>query len=174
MPGSASDEGTTRKSIAVSVVAGPLFGGTLGGDDHPEIDTGTTGMVRIALDGYLVPQFSMGTYLLYTSLSPEDGPDSVGLWAFGGTLKGCFGRANSFQFRPGLALAYQYENPQGWSSMKGFGVAAIGEVAFPIGQGGLMGLAQLSFISQPVGGNDDYGLSFAPMVYVAAGLEFGK
>ena len=177
-PISASEDkgGTTRESIAVSLIAGPMFGTTLGGDNHPEVKTGTTGMVRLALDGYLIPQFSMGTYLLYTSLSPEQGSESADLWAFGGTFKGCFGRANTFQFRPGLAMAYQYEKPSfsGVSSAKGFGIAVVGDVAFPIGQGGLMGLFQLSFVSQPAGGGDGYGLTFPPAIYLAGGLEFGK
>jgi hypothetical protein len=37
-----------------------------------------------------------------------------------------------------------------------------------------MGIVQVSFISQPIGGTDDYEIHFAPMPYFGFGIEYGK
>jgi hypothetical protein len=54
------------------------------------------------------------------------------------------------------------------------GASLLAEGAFPLWDSGLMGIVQVSFISQPIGGTDDYEIHFAPMPYFGFGIEYGK
>jgi hypothetical protein len=89
-------------------MGGPLVGGDVGGNHHPKVETDVTGMVRVAADLYLVPQFSMGSYFLYTSLSAKHLSGSLGILSVGMVFKGVFGNPRVFQIRGGVTIGYQY------------------------------------------------------------------
>ena len=71
-------------------------------------------------------------------------------------------------------IAYQMEEvSDGVDDVKGFGIAPVVEGAIPVSPE-LNILLQGSFISQPAGGNDDADVTFAPIIYFGAGVEFAK
>jgi len=75
--------------------------------------------------------------------------------------------------RPGLSLGYQVIAPDGGASTKGLDVGAVLDCAFQVSPS-LVGLLQLGFVSQPAGGNDDVTLTFAPIFYLAVGVQVGR
>ncbi len=173
-----SEEAPPHRSFGLSVLVGPWFPGTYNVEHVGDLDTTTGFVVRGALDGYIVSRFCMGAYVLYAhnSLDKVDS-SSASIVALGGTFKGVFGKIDGFQFRPGFAFAYQKMEASSGShdvsGINGLGLAFIGEGAIPFSST-VNGLIQLSFISQPVGGNEDYKVTFAPMVYLGFGIEYAN
>ncbi len=85
--------------------------------------------------------------------------------------------AVGLQFRPGLAIAYQMMTVEAGSTdvddIEGLGLAFLGELAVPVSPQ-VNALAHVSFISQPVGGNSDRDVTFAPMPDLAVGIEYDR
>jgi hypothetical protein len=174
-PGSGSLNATPPARAAIEswrigIVAGLLTGGDVYIDGH-HADSDAGFMLQGTWDSLIAAGFSVGLYGLLASSEVKN--DEVRLYSLGATLKKGFGDRAGMQFRLGLNLGYQILSPDDGHSTKGLNVGGQAEVALPIGSR-LNLLAQLGFISQPAGGNDDADVTFAPILYVGAGLEFGR
>lgn len=156
----------------LGVAAGLLLPGEIS-TDTATLDTSAGFLVRAAADFHLVPRFSLGPYALYASTTVGDSGGNV--IALGAALKGYFRLGQSLSLRPGVALAYQLSKVQsGSDSASGLGVAALLEVAMPVASG-MNGYLHLSFLSQPSGGISGVtDVTWAPIFYLAVGVELER
>jgi len=163
-----------QEQLGLSLVGGLALPGTIDySSPSRSFDTKVGFVARAAGDAMIVPKLSLGAYALFGSTSFEGGTGAT-IWGFGLTIKGHF-RIQSIQLRGGLAVAFQLESADvaGAETSKGFGIAPVLEAAIPIAST-LNLLVHASFISQPAGGNSSSDVTWAPIVYFAAGLEFVK
>jgi hypothetical protein len=173
-PPAANPPPAAQSLFGLSLVAGMALPGTISVSPGGEADTKIGWVVRAAGDAMLIPKLSMGAYVLYGRTSTD--PGSLGLWmlGLGGTLKGHF-QIETVQLRAGLAIAFQVMNSDaiGSESAKGLGLAPVVEVAVPVANNMNL-LIQTSFVSQPAGGNKHVDVTWAPIFYLAAGIEYAK
>lgn len=162
-----------ERTWGLGLKAGPLMPGTVSVEDV-DVDTEMGYVLSANADYIVTPKFSMGAYILRASTSAEDFDADASVLGMGALLKVRIGDPNGVQFRPGFAVGYQLSDVDDSAAedVKGLGLAAVGELAFPLSDS-LFGVAEVSFISQPTGGNDDVEVAWAPILYFAAGLEFG-
>ena len=163
-----------QNDLGLSLVGGLALPGSIDFSPGGTVDTKVGFVLRAAGDAMIVPKLSLGAYALLGSTSSDPGGIGATIWGFGMTIKGHF-RIQSVQLRAGLAVAFQLEKSDtpGAETSKGLGIAPVLEAAIPIASG-LNLLVQGSFISQPAGGYSAADVTWAPIVYFAAGLEFVK
>ena len=148
---------------------GPLLPGSVYIEEADvDVDTDAGPLVHLDADLIHVPSFATGAFLLFGSTEAE-GVD-VSLVTFGVKLKASV-LAGPVEIRPGLDIGYTTSEVGGLDEIKGMDLGPVLEVAF--GQpGGFRFVGEVGGISQPVGGNDATGVTFAPIVYTALGFEF--
>jgi hypothetical protein len=168
---------TPERAFALSLQLGTNFGGTVTGEMNGHssdygLNGGLVGLAR--LDLYVVQRFTMGVYgqLLRTSTHSDY---DFGVNGYGLSLIGRFGLPTQTHLRLGMLVGYQ-TNTTDISVAKdsrGLGLGAIAELAVPFSPNASF-LAHVSFLSQAIGGNNDVSVTFAPVWYAAAGIEFGN
>ncbi|MCA9597771.1 MAG: hypothetical protein KC776_30875 [Myxococcales bacterium] len=142
------------------------------------LDTSMGPLALASIDGIVAPKLSLGAFLLHARPSLDVGGDdlSTAITTLGATIKARFGDPQAIQFRPGIAFGYQLidltEGDDDFDVIKGFDIGGLFEVSIPTGSS-LRVPIELGFISQPVGGNDQTDVTFSPIFYLAAGVEFG-
>jgi hypothetical protein len=142
--------------------------------DWPEQKPKTSPLIKADLDGILVEKLSMGLTVMYNSLSVENFNKASNYWIIGGTIKPRFTLDNGSQIRPAMVIGYNYiKNDDMKDNSNGLDVGFQLELTFPL-QDAKWIVTEFGFFSQPVGGDPDYKLTFAPIFYIAAGIEFGK
>ena len=111
-----------------------------------------------------------GLYALYAQSGAYD--EDATVFDIGLSLKARFPVGTS-EIRVGPVLAYQVISVsyEGVDDTEGLNVGAVFDVAFPMTDT-LNGIAELGFISQPSGGNEDVEATFGPIFYLAVGLGF--
>ena len=133
---------------------------------------GVAGPLLIATaDALLSNRLAAGAYALVAFSGAYD--EAATIFDLGLTLKARF-PVRSAEIRVGPVLAYQRISVDVSSvdDSSGLNIGAVFEVLFPL-TSTLNGIGELGFISQPTGGNDDTDVTFAPILYVAAGVGFG-
>ena len=170
---SASPTGDERTWF-VSAKAGMLAGG----EAYVELldDTRDTeaGPALIAYGDFMLgPRISGGLFAFLAWGETADG-DDFDVTTLGTTIKAHFLPFGRFFIRPGLALGYQMISygSGSFDDTQGFDVGFVGEFGHPITDS-MDFVGEVSFISQPTGGNADSDLTFGPILFFAAGLGFG-
>jgi hypothetical protein len=142
--------------------------------DWPAQKPKTSPLIKADLDGILVEKLSMGVTAMYHSFSVENNDKSANHWLIGATIKPRFTLDNGSQIRPAMVIGYNYiKNEDMEENSDGLDVGFQLELTFPL-QDSKWIVTEFGFFSQPVGGDPDYKLTFAPIFYIAAGIEFGK
>ena len=157
----------------VGLKIGPLFPGTVN-IGAAEVDTETGFIFDGSIDAMVTPKLSMGACLLYASTSAADFNADATVITFGGTLKARFDMENDMQVRTGGYIGYQMSEVDvpGSKDSQGLGLGALVELVYPLQNGGAL-VGELSFLSQPAGGNADDDVTWAPIFFLAFGYEFG-
>ncbi len=154
------------------VKAGYLFDGEvyLAEFDHA-FDTDPGFMLTATADALLSERLCGGAYALVAFSGAYD--ESATIYDLGLSLKARF-PAGITEIRVGPVLAYQVVSVESGSfdDSTGLNVGAVFDLLYPVSDT-LDGIFELGFISQPAGGNDDTDATFAPIIYLAAGLGFG-
>ncbi len=178
-PGYAPPPAEPTESWDLALKAGVLMPGSVYVEiADRDFDTSAGPLFLASVDAVVAPKLSLGAFLLHARPSVTVLGDDYGgtITTFGATIKGRFGKPGAIQFRPGIALGYQLigssESNSGLDDVKGFDVGGLFEVSIPTG-GSLRVPLEVGFISQPAGGNSDTDLTFSPIFYLAAGIEFG-
>jgi hypothetical protein len=145
----------------------PNYGGN-------KFDLKVSPLIKADLDGILVPKLSMGLFLLYTPMKAKDYDKNSNLFSVGMTIKPRFTLGDVAQIRPGIAIGYNHiKNDDMDDPSNGLNIGFQIEVSKMIQENlGIVG--ELGFVSQPVGGDGNYDLTFPPIFYICFGVEFGK
>ena len=159
---------------AANAKFGLLFPGTVTiSPPGVDVDTEMGWILHVKADALLSPKFSMGGLISFAGTSAEESSESVSIMNFGGTLKGWFPLESGWQIRPGILLAYQLTTSDAFDDVNGFNIGAFAELAIPLKNRYNAVVAELGFISQPAGGNEDADVTWAPVFYLQLGYEFG-
>jgi hypothetical protein len=152
----------------------------LGGDielSYPSItlkkDAGF--MARIFYDSYVVEKLAVGVYGNYASSSVSFGGISASgsAFEFGGAIKARFPIAEGAAVvKPGLNIGYRMLSIDYPGAKDGKGMGVNLSVEFQFASKGLIPFVETGFYSQPVGGNKDTDITWAPIIYIAGGVVF--
>ena len=141
-----------KQSWNMNIKGGILLPGTVTVEGYDaDLDMGW--IANLAIDALLAEKVSMGGFVYYSGVTPEELDESANILGLGGTIKGRFTLKGGTQIRPGLVLTYQMTSGDAFEDVKGFGVGFTGEVVFPLKDFNAI-VAELGFISQPSGGNE--------------------
>jgi hypothetical protein len=152
----------------------------IGGDVDTNIDTETGFIFRSGIERSS-KIFRVGLYLNYIKIDTEGGGEAT-IITPGLTLKVPIELSSTVELRVGIGFGYQMSTAKVTSSNNdstleiddiiGFDVAPISELAIKTDDD-LTILLSISGFSQPTGGNDDFSIEWAPIIFIAGGLEFG-
>lgn len=147
----------------------------LDGDDfEAKMQTETAILGVVEAHRWVAEGFGIGVYGAFATLSVEDTDDGEAtLRVVGATLKTRFDMGDATELRLGVNIGYQQVEPEDSDSdeINGLGVGATADLVF--GTASTRFLGTVGFLSQPSGGNDDIELTFEPIWYFGAGVEFG-
>jgi hypothetical protein len=138
-------------------------------------DTSAGPLLLLSADAVVAKRFSLGVFLLnaHPSVTVLGTDYDTSITTMGTTLKGRFGPSGGVSIRPGMAFGYQRLSSDATSAddVQGLDLGVLVEVSIPTGSVRIP--LEFGIISQPVGGNDDTEITFAPIFYLAGGVEFG-
>ena len=178
-PSKKSRPSSTVGGVRAAVMAGIVLPGAIYSDPpDEEIDTTSGLIVRATLDNPVTSRFSAGLYANYISSTAEFGSLSSDFTviSIGGAFKTSITLSETMTIRLGIGVGYQMtsadEVGEHGEDITGFDLAPITELAVKLSNG-MTGVVTLTGFSQPSGGNDDATVSWAPIFFLAGGLQFG-
>ena len=152
---------------------GLLFPGTVNVEGY-DADTEMGFMLGSYIDALIVPKLSLGAYADFYHTSTEIGGYSASVLSLGGTIKGRFCIRGLFELRPGVSFGYNYTSIEDADDgAHGYNIAGKLEAAIPVREH-LNALVEISFLSQPAGGTGDADVTWAPIFFLAAGIEYAN
>ncbi len=164
--------GETSES-SFSLKAGMLFEGEFYSDPPDAYFATDSGlMLQLNLETMLAEKMSAG--VLYSRANTAVSNDDTVINTYGVTLKAHINPDKAIKIRPGIAIGYQtieFDSSQS-DNIKGLGIGAFIELLFS-NIAGVDVVTELGFITQPAGGNEDIDLTFAPIMYLTGGINFG-
>jgi hypothetical protein len=162
----------SEPTLSFQIGAGYLSAGTAFVEDV-EIDVDGGPLGALAIESIVTPRLSLGLFAV--GVQTQAAGVDVRIATVGATIKTRFGAPTNTQLRVGIAFGYQTIELEEDDAdpVEGFDIAPIIEVAFPA-SGSVAFVLQASALSQPVGGNADVEVTFAPIGYVGAMLELRR
>lgn len=139
-----------------------------------DVTKNTAPLVHIFYDAYLMDKLSMGLFINYSPASIGTASIGVTMIDIGFSIKPRFLVANGeVAIKPGINIGYRTGASESGNmdAMDAMALNGSVEIQFsPDAQ--LMPFIEIGFITQPVGGNDITGVSWAPIFYVGGGVVF--
>lgn len=141
-----------------------------------DVDKGGSLMLKAFADMYLMPKFAMGVFATYSkaTLSFKSVDVDATMLECGFAMKPRFLISSTMAIKPGVNIAYrslQASDLGGDSSGDGLAIDLSVEVQYLLSSGYIAHFDG-GFLSQPVGGTDDYWISWAPILYLGIGITF--
>ena len=183
-PGFAQDQ-SEFKPFDFGISVGMLMPGEIGIARVGDIATSSSPIFKAHFDAYLIEKLSMGLFASYLTMtmdhfkgSSETIPDAYNSatgFEVGFTIKPCFKLNEGLTMKPGVECGYRNISPEVLEDVEGGavdGFALGANVEFKFKTGGVSPFIMPGFISQPAGGNDFSDVTWAPIFYVAGGIEF--
>ena len=156
------------KEYDVGILAGYWLGGEVNVDDFG-VDKDGSFMLKMYSDFYLMPKFAFGLFVHVLPYS--QGLIDVNSYEFGVALKPRFFINETSAIKPGINLGYRLMTSDGFSeSVSGFGVNFSLELQSKLES--MILSPEIGFLTQPAGGNEDFDLAFAPILYFGLGISF--
>lgn len=131
-------------------------------------------LFRVFADAYLMPKFAVGCYFNYSSASVESGgydPVDASFTEFGIAMKPRFFLSPEVAVKPGLNIGYRKTSVEGLDDIDGMGLNLSVEFQYMMSNNYII-FFEGGFLTQPTGGNDVVSVTWAPIIYVAAGICF--
>ena len=126
-------------------------------------------LLRGFVDAYMIPKFALGAYMNFSPIN-EDGYD-ITMFEFGVSIKPRFFINEDLAIKPGLNIGYRsLSGEEEDAEADGLGVNLSVEVQKSLET--MILSFEGGFLSQPVGGNEWISISWAPIMYLGAGLTF--
>ncbi len=175
-----SGGGFEAKQYDIGLVLGLWLPGTIAVEDI-DLDKSAGPLIRVFADAYLMPKFAVGGYFNYSTATLEYTPLSLeadaDFYEFGISLKPRFLVSPVVAVKPGLNIGYRKstrENLGGETAetdSDGLGLNLSVEVQY-LADSDYIVFFEGGFLSQPTGGNADASVTWAPIIYLAAGICF--
>lgn len=126
-------------------------------------------LFRAFADAYLIPKLAMGAYFNFSPID-QDG-EEVTVFEFGGSIKPRFFIAEDLAIKPGLNFGYRTTSgDEDIFDTDGFGLNLSIEVQKALET--MILSFESGFLAQPSGGNEWIDFTWAPIMYIGAGLTF--
>ncbi|MEL6916973.1 MAG: hypothetical protein AAFO99_04505 [Bacteroidota bacterium] len=126
-------------------------------------------------DHYITEKFSIGGNISVSFPSLEILDENVTFYEFALALKPRFDVSDKVTYKPGFNIGYRIINApdidEEGGTIQGLGLNLTNELQFHIDQG-FTPFFDLGFISQPAGGNDDFNVTFSPLIMIRVGVVF--
>ncbi len=146
-----------------------------------DVDKSAGPIFRAFADAYLMPKFAVGAYFNYSSvtLSYRSLEVDANFYEFGISMKPRFIVTSVVAVKPGLNMGYRKgtrerlagESSTAQTSSNGLGLNLSIEVQYLVSSDYIV-FFEGGFLSQPTGGNSDATVTWAPIVYLSAGICF--
>ena len=163
--------GVSFAAMVGFVLEGEVY---VGGDFDVSVDTEQGFISRAQVDRSVSDFFKVGLYFNYISFDFA-GSGEATIITPGITLKAPIKIDKNVELRLGIGFGYQRSSAEvgGYEvdDIQGFDIAPISELWVKIDKD-ISVLFIISAFSQPVGGNDDASVSWAPIPFIAGGFEF--
>jgi len=137
-----------------------------------DVDTESGWIINTAYDAMVAQKLSMGGYFFYAGVTEEESGEGANIMTIGGTIKGRFPMSGGNQIRAGIILAYQMTSGDAFDDVEGLNVGFTSEYVIPMKNKKAV-VVELGFTSQPAGGNEHADVTWAPILYLTVGYEFG-
>ncbi|PKL16099.1 MAG: hypothetical protein CVV49_17995 [Spirochaetae bacterium HGW-Spirochaetae-5] len=177
---SVSGSGFESKDYDLGLVLGLWLPGTID-VEGVSLDKTAGPLFRAFADAYLMPKFAVGAYFNYSSATLEYGTlsASADFYEFGIALKPRFFASPVVAVKPGLNIGYRKstrerlpgESLYAETDSDGLGLNLSVEIQYLIDSDYIV-FFEGGFLSQPTGGNADASVTWAPIIYIAAGICF--
>jgi hypothetical protein len=179
---SAAAGGFETKDYDIGLVLGLWLPGTIAVEDI-DLDKSAGPLVRVFVDAYLMPKFAVGGYFNYSTATLEYSPLSLeadaDFYEFGIALKPRFLVSPVVAIKPGLNIGYRKssreklagESAATETDSDGLGLNLSVEIQYLVDSDYIV-FFEGGFLSQPTGGNADADVTWAPILYIAAGICF--
>jgi hypothetical protein len=157
------------------VLTGGLWlSGNVSIDDYGvTVTKNTSFMLKACYDGYLIDKLAMGLYVLYSPATWGQNSNTANVFQVGGSIKPRFIMSGgAVAIKPGLLIGYRTISSDMANIESAQGLAIDASVEFQFESTGLIPTFEIGFLTQPVGGNDYSGISWAPIFYVGGGVAF--
>ena len=126
-------------------------------------------LFRGFVDSIVVDKICVGGFLNIAPSVTVEG-ESGRMYEIGGAFK-YRTMIKDMPFKIGIGLGYRKMESDLTDDIDGLGVNASAELQFNINKN-FKPFAELGFLSQPSGGNSDYEVTWAPIIYLGGGLVF--
>jgi hypothetical protein len=182
----AEDSSFENRDYDLGITLGMWFPGSMSIDIYwPsvsfDVDKSGSLLVRAFADMYVASKFAVGVYGNYSKFEVKNtdyasqGLDST-MYEIGVSLKPRFLLSPSVALKPGLNIGYRSTTFESFGldvdlSADGLAIDLGVELQIAL-DGGYMFHIEGGFLSQPVGGSDDFDLAWAPIMYLGAGITF--
>ncbi|NOR44944.1 MAG: hypothetical protein GQ534_05100 [Candidatus Delongbacteria bacterium] len=123
-------------------------------------------LLRGFVDAYLIPKLAMGAFVNFAPISQDGG--EFKMFEFGCSIKPRFFINEDLAIKPGINFSYRTSS--GDLEMDGLGINLSIEVQKALET--MILSFEGGFLSQPVGGDGWVDISWAPIMYIGAGLTF--
>lgn len=175
-----SVSGFEAKAYDIGFALGLWLPGTISIEDV-DLDKSAGPLFRAFADAYLMPKFAVGAYFNYSSATLEYGKYEVDadFYEFGVSLKPRFIVSPVVALKPGLNIGYRKstreklagESATTDTDIDGLAVNLSIEIQYLINNDYIV-FFEGGFLSQPTGGDSDADVTWAPIIYIAAGICF--
>ena len=163
-----------NKDHEFGVTAGLWMSGDIELEDFGyTLKQATSPMIKAFYDYYIVEKFCVGMYGTMAFTDYPDVNESATMYEFGMTMKPRITVSPTFILKPGFNIGYRIATdlPAGASDVKGMGLNLSVEGQIKT-QNNWTPHFEFGFLAQPVGGNDDTDVTFAPIWYIGGGVSF--
>jgi hypothetical protein len=169
------------KNYDVGLLIGPIMPGTISlwtDDWTRDVDTSLGFFFKGYADAYIVPKFAMGMYMHYvsTTLSYGDIDVAATMWEVGFSIKPRLILSPVVALKPGFNIGYRKTDRESLyagdvTAANGMAINASLEFQYLMTNGYIFAVDG-GFITQPVGGNSESHVTWAPIMYLSAGIVF--
>jgi hypothetical protein len=178
----AEEESFSNRNFDLGVSLGLWFPGNINIylyspiDSSVDVDKSSSLLVRAFADAYVARVFAIGAYGNYSKATlsvPGTGVEAdATMYEFGISLKPRFLLSPTVALKPGLNVGYRSCEIEGMDiSATGLGVNLSVELQIAL-EGGYIFHIDGGFLSQPVGGDWNADVTWAPIMYLAVGITF--
>jgi len=166
-------QGMMARHHDVGLTAALWLGGEISvGGGRPEKDAGL--LLRLFYDEYIIEKLGVGAYVNFSPVSSAGISTGATMFEFGGAIKPRFPLAEGKAvLKLGLNIGYRMQSSDipAMDKIDAMGLNLTVEVQFATSSS-LAPFIEMGFLSQPVGGNQDYTVQFPPIMYFGAGVAF--
>jgi hypothetical protein len=155
----------------VGASIGSWFGGNIVIEGY-DLDKDGSFLFKGFADMFVTPKFAVGAYFNFTPFSIEDMVDVTSV-EFGFALKPKISLNDQFAIKPGLNVGYRsLSSDDADAEADGLAVNLSVEFQYHLANG-VIPYIDFGFLSQPVGGNSNFDITWGPILHLTVGIAYG-